>query len=94
MLAECQEFETAIRVTTTTGMHLRLAARLAQAAQKFAAEVGLAYGGRSANAKSILDILTLGAGQGARVTVTAQGYDAAQALRTIEELFACFAVRQ
>ena len=76
-------------VSNATGMHLRLAARLANAVQEFVAKVEMQYGGRSANAKSIIGILTLGAAQGARVTVTAEGCDADRAIRVIEELFTC-----
>ena len=79
-------------VSNASGMHLRLATRLAKVVQEFVAEVTMQHGRQSANAKSILDILTLGAGQGACVTVTAKGDDADQAIRTIEELSACFAV--
>lgn len=74
-------------VSDASGMHLRLAARLATTVQEFVAKVELEYGGRSVNAKSIVDILTLDAGQGARVTVTAEGCDADQAVRLIEERF-------
>ena len=75
-------------VSNVAGMHMRLATRLAKAAQEVVAEVTMEYGSRRANAKSIIGILTLGAGQGAHVTVTAEGCDADQAIRVIEELFA------
>ncbi len=76
-------------VANLAGMHMRIAARLAKVAQGFEAEVEVMHDGWKASAKSIIGILTLNAGHGAFVTVTAKGCDADQAIRAIEELFAC-----
>ena len=73
-------------VSNIAGMQMRLAARLAKAAQPFHAEVEVAHGGWSASAKSIIGILTLSAGPGSIITVTAKGADADQAIRSIETL--------
>ena len=73
-------------VSNVAGIHMRLAARLAKAAQQFNAEVEVTHDGWNASAKSIIGILTLGAGQGSSVTVTAKGHDADQAICTIEKL--------
>ena len=73
-------------VSNLAGMQMRLAARLAKAAQQFHAEVEVAHGGWSASAKSIIGILTLSAGPGSIITVTAKGWDADQAIRAIETL--------
>jgi len=71
-------------------MHLRPAARLAQATQEYIASIELSNGGMVANAKSIIGILTLGIARGARITITAEGCDAVQAIHAMEELCACF----
>ena len=62
---------------------------LVKMAQAYSAEIFIECGLRSVNAKSIMGILTLGAGHGAEVMVTAEGRDATAAIRAIEGLFAC-----
>ena len=51
------------------GLHARPAARLAQAAQAFSADVQILAEHGEADAKSILDILSLAAGYGSRLTL-------------------------
>ena len=69
------------------GLHARPATILVKLAQTFDAEIRIEGNGLEANAKSILGILSLGAGGGTRVTVTAEGRDAHSAVREIESLF-------
>jgi phosphocarrier protein len=76
-----------VSVVNELGLHARPAARLAQAAQKFQAEIRLAAGNQKVDAKSILDILTLAAGNGANLELRAKGRDAADALDHLEHLF-------
>jgi phosphocarrier protein FPr/phosphocarrier protein len=70
------------------GIHARPAAVLANAAKRLAAEISLAANGRTANAKSIVALMSLGVHQGERVTVTAHGQDAQAAANAIAELIA------
>ncbi|CAB3788528.1 phosphoenolpyruvate--protein phosphotransferase [Pararobbsia alpina] len=65
------------------GLHARPAARAREAARKFASKVELHYGGRHAPLNSIVSLLGLGAGEGARVTVIATGHDAEAALAAV-----------
>jgi phosphocarrier protein len=74
-------------VVNEQGLHARPAARLAQEAQKFAAEISLKVGEQEVDAKSILDILTLAAVNGCGVEIRAKGDDADQALEHLGELF-------
>ena len=69
-----------------TGLHLRAAGRFAETAGRYACEVRLTVGGRCVDAKSVLDILTLGAGPGVQLRISADGPDAAQALDGLEQL--------
>lgn len=80
---------TRLTVPNAIGLHARPAAMLTKTAQQYDAEITLKCGGRSVNAKSIMGILTLGAEQGTRVIVIAEGPDAVDAIRAIEALFAC-----
>ena len=66
-------FALRVRVLNDQGLHARPAARLAQEAQKFACDIRLVHGGEAVDAKSILDILTLAAGQGSELELRASG---------------------
>lgn len=75
-------------VASENGLHARPAGRLAQEAQAFSADISLVLEDQEADAKSILDILTLAAGPGNVLEVRASGDDAEAALKRLEELFA------
>lgn len=77
-----------ITITDEVGLHARPAARLVKLANSFQAEITVARDDRSANAKSLVEILQLEAGQGAAVTIEATGEDAEDALRALEQLLA------
>jgi phosphocarrier protein FPr/phosphocarrier protein len=62
------------------GLHARPAARVAALAKPFAADIALLAGDVRADAKSPIALMTLGAGSGALLTLTARGGDAAAAL--------------
>ena len=88
ILAEADGFVLRVRVANEQGLHARPAAKLAQEAQKFACDIQVRHdGGQPVDAKSILDILTMAAGQGCELELRAAGPDAAQALGRLGELF-------
>jgi phosphotransferase system HPr (HPr) family protein len=60
-------------------LHARPAGALVRAASAFSADVFVSANGRRANAKSILDILALGAEGGVELVIDASGDDAAEA---------------
>ncbi len=60
-------------------LHARPAGSLVRAAAAFAADVYVSANGRRANAKSILDVLALGAEGGAELVIAASGEDAVAA---------------
>ncbi len=74
-------------VLNEQGLHARPAARLAQEAQKFACDLRLSGGEGEVDAKSILDILTLAAGQGTNLEIRAKGPQADEALEYLAGLF-------
>jgi len=78
--------EIQLEITNEVGLHARPAALFVQTANKFKCEIMVRNGETIANAKSILDVLTLGAGKGAVITVTAEGEDAEQALAALQQL--------
>jgi phosphocarrier protein FPr len=70
------------------GLHARPSTLLVETAKRFEAEVAVRYGEKTANAKSLVSLLRLGASGGAELTVSADGPDAARALEAIAEAFA------
>jgi phosphotransferase system HPr (HPr) family protein len=78
--------EITLTVRHNVGLHARPAALLVQTAKQFASDVKVAHGEREVNAKSILSVLTLGAEQGAVITIRTEGNDADQALAALEAL--------
>ena len=75
-----------VEIQNKLGLHARAAAKLTQTAAKFAADVWLSRNGRRVNAKSIMGVMMLAAGQGTVITVDAEGEDAEAALAAIGEL--------
>ena len=75
-----------VTIKNSSGLHARPAMLLAELANKFEADVTLSLGRRKVDAKSIMEVLTLGAGWGSKLTILAQGEDALQALEAIAKL--------
>ena len=70
------------------GLHARATAKFVQCAEKFDAEITVSRGGETVGGSSIMGILTLGAGMGTTITVTAGGAQATEALEAIAALVA------
>jgi phosphocarrier protein HPr len=75
-------------ITLAGDLHARPAGALAVAAGGFAAAVSLTVGDRSADAKSVLAVMGLGATSGQHVTASAQGPDAEAAVAAIIAILA------
>ena len=73
-------------INNEVGLHARPASIFVQTAARFSSDIVIRHGDNSANAKSILEVLTLGAHKGARILIKAEGDDAEEALQTLEEL--------
>lgn len=68
------------------GLHARPAALLARSLAGLDAEVSVRLGENTADARSVLALMSLGARQGDRVEVHAGGEQAAEALRRVKDL--------
>jgi phosphocarrier protein len=79
--------EKTIRVSNSLGIHARPAGKISQEAQRYEATITVHSCDAEADAKSILDLLSLAAPQGAELRLTAQGPDAAQAISSLTRLF-------
>jgi phosphocarrier protein HPr len=65
---------------STVALHARPAGAFVREAAKFTADISVAANGKHANAKSILEVLALGAEGGTELTLSASGDDAAEAV--------------
>lgn len=74
-------------VRNKLGLHARPAALFVQLANKFESDIFIRKGRQKVNGKSIMGLMTLAAGPGSQITVTAQGDDAKKALASIKRLF-------
>lgn len=75
-----------IVLANEVGLHARPAALLARTLTGLTADVTVRFGDHEADARSVLALLGLGARKGDRLTVSARGADAAEALSRIERL--------
>ncbi len=75
-----------LTVNHEVGLHARPASMFVQTAAKFSSDIEVTHGETTANAKSILAVLTLGAHKGAKIIIRAEGEDAEEALKALEEL--------
>lgn len=73
-------------ISNPQGLHARPAELLARLAMQFESEVEVIRDDQCVDAKSILHVLTLGAGQGAEIVLQARGADAQQAVEAIARL--------
>jgi phosphocarrier protein len=67
-------------------MHARPAALFVQTACRFSADISVKKDKQVIDGKSILGLLMMAAGQGTRLTVSARGADAVEALNALEKL--------
>jgi len=75
-----------IPILNRWGLHLRAGAELARLCAGFKSQIKVSQGGRSVDAKSILQLLTLGALYGTLLEFSAQGEDASEAIQAIRNL--------
>ena len=80
--------EREVEIVNRLGLHARAAAKLVHTAGGFRSRVMLLKDGEEVDAKSILGLLLLAAGQGSRLTVRCDGTDEEDAVRAVTELIA------
>jgi phosphocarrier protein len=72
-----------VTILNRTGLHARPAAIFAQAAGRFSSTVRVLRGSQQADARSVLALMLLAAGQGMEVTIEAEGGDEAAAVTAL-----------
>ena len=75
-------------IVNRLGLHARAAAKLTHIASGFQSEIWISRSGRRVNAKSIMGVMMLAAGKGARIIIEADGEDAEGALAALVRLIA------
>ncbi len=75
-------------ITDPLGLHLRSAAKLVVLARSFRSDIRIVAKGVTADAKSLLDLVTLAAGCGTTLDIVAHGPDAEEAGATLTGFFA------
>ena len=73
-------------IVNRKGLHARATAKFVQCVDRFDANVKVTRCGETVGGDSIMGILTLGAGPGSTITVTASGAEARQALEALAAL--------
>ena len=76
-----------VTVNNTRGLHLRCAGELAKLATAFSSRISIRKGKHQVDAKSMLEIVTLSASPGSKLTVSACGPDAQRALDAVVSFF-------
>ena len=81
-------FEKSVVITAENGLHTRPAAQFVKEAKEFQSDITVLSGGKSASAKSLFKLQTLGLTKGTTVTIQAEGSDAKQAVEKLVSLMA------
>ena len=79
-------FSKDVEITAPNGLHTRPAAQFVKEAKAFASDVTVTSGGKSASAKSLFKLQTLGLTQGTVITISAEGEDEQQAVEHLVAL--------
>ncbi len=78
--------ELTITMQNREGLHGRTAARFIDTARQFGCAIQITHKEKTVNAKSMLQLLTLGIFSGSTVTIKAEGEDADKAIRSLQTL--------
>ena len=65
------------------GLHARASAKVVEASARFSSEIHIIKDGQEVNGRSIMGLMMLAASIGSEVEITAEGPDAAEAMKAI-----------
>lgn len=77
---------TTVGICNQRGLHARASAKFVKLASSFEAEVKVTRDGVTVDARSIMGLLMLGAGNGCGVDIEGEGPDAAEAVAALADL--------
>jgi phosphocarrier protein HPr len=78
--------EKTVKLTNDTGLHARPAGVFVKAASQFSSQIKIRANDQTINAKSIMNLLSLGLETGSELTIIADGPDAEAALNSLVHL--------
>lgn len=78
--------EKLIKILNESGLHARPAALFVKTASQFDSEINIEFKGSSLNAKSIMNILSLGLKKGDEMKLVVNGADENEAMKALVEL--------
>lgn len=79
--------EITVKIKNKAGLHARPSSMIVKVASNYECEVYLGTKNNMINAKSIMGVMTLGAGFGTELLLRTEGEDEQQALEEIQSLF-------
>lgn len=77
---------TPVTIINKLGLHARASAKLTKLASSFRSEVHMSRGTRRVNAKSIMGVMMLAAGQGTEIEIETDGEDESAAMTALVAL--------
>ena len=86
--ADPSQLSRRLPIVNRKGLHARATAKLVQCVERYEADVTVSRAGETVGGTSIMGILTLGAGMGSDIVVTASGPQAEAAMEAIAALVA------
>lgn len=75
-----------VRIANASGLHARPCSAFVTLAGQFESDLRVTYEGHEVNGKSILELMTLGAPEGATLLLRAAGADAERQIDSLAEL--------
>ena len=75
-----------VNICNTRGLHARASAKFVKLASSFEAEIQVTRDGTTVDARSIMGLLMLGAGNGCEIEIKAEGEDAKTAVEALAAL--------
>ncbi|MGF7060468.1 HPr family phosphocarrier protein [Brassicibacter mesophilus] len=79
-------YKTDVILKNETGLHARPASQFVSISSKYSSNIVVFKDGKEYNAKSIMGILSMGAGKGSKLTIQAEGKDEKEAVEALKEL--------
>lgn len=80
--------EQSITIVNRLGLHARAAAKLVECASRFGSHITITRDTQSVDAKSIMSVMLLAAGQGTSLKLVIEGDDAPEAMAALTALIA------
>ncbi len=86
MIREKNMLRKEFTIENEVGLHARPASVLVQTANRFVSTITIKHDGEKANAKSIINVLSLGVEKGTKITIEIDGEDEKEAMGAITSL--------